>query len=257
MHISRRKVIVGVLLALVLVGGLIWLISVRSAVENMKIKTPIKGYGQQVKNLPDSYKNSIEAALHSMIEYNNTPSTSDTIGDATIRNGSTKQQEIVKGSSYSGSFIVDIPSIHQSYRVQYEYSSDPQVNTQSGYPVLVSCLPKEDLIYGDFTCKERYTSVDNKAAIKDPIVGKLPYASLSFRLTADVTSGKLKLFAELRIPESDLKGNETATNQVVSQYKNEVLSWIKSQSLNPDGYDITYSYLDNGRVRGLDSQNQL
>lgn len=254
---GRRKLIIIIVLTLLLFGGIIWLISARIATENMKTKTPIRGYSRLVKNLPDSYRNSIEAAVHSMIEYNNNRDVSDAVGDAVIRDSSATQQEIVKGSSYSGNFIIDIASIRQSYRVQYEYSDDPQANPQSGYPVLVSCLPKEDLIYGDFSCKERYVSTDNKSVLKDPIISKLPYANLSFRLSADVTTGTLKLYAELRIPESDLKGGEESTKQVISSYKEEVVNWIKSQGLDSEKYNITYSYLDKNRVRGPDSTDQL
>lgn len=238
------SIIVGV--GLLLLGAIVWIITAR--VHDAGDRTPIRGYDRLVKNLPESYKSAIEAALRDMIAYNGIDESQlDSVKDAITRKDSAAQEEELKDYRYTGRFIVDIESIGHSYQVQYEYSKRPEMNAQSGYPVLVGCLPKDQLIYGDFSCKERYTQTDE--IVKDPIVSRLPRNTLSYSLIADATGKELILRAELRIPEIDLQGGSASRRQTVALYKKEVTEWITSQGLDPAKYTIYYNYLDNGNKR--------
>lgn len=229
-----------------MIGVIVWIITAQ--VHNADDRTRIRDYDRLVKNLPDSYKAAIEGALRDMIAYNGIDASRlDSVQDATIREGTAEQEEALKDYRYTGRFIVDIESIGHSYLVQYEYSQRPEMNPQSGYPVLVSCLPEKQLIYGDFSCKERYTATDEK--VKDPIVSRLPRTTLSYRLIADATGKELILRVELRIPDIDLQGNQASRRKVVALYKKEVTDWITSQGLDPAKYTIYYNYLDNGNKR--------
>ena len=58
-----------------------------------------------------------------------------------------------KNGWYVGSFVVDIPNIQQSYKVEFNYSEDPDYAI-GGYAVLIYCLPEDKMVYPDFDCKE-------------------------------------------------------------------------------------------------------
>ena len=58
-----------------------------------------------------------------------------------------------KNGWYVGSFVVDIPNIQQSYKVEFSYSEDPDYAI-GGYAVLIYCLPDDKMVYPDFDCKE-------------------------------------------------------------------------------------------------------
>lgn len=250
---NRTKYALVIVISLLLLGAIIWFVSHNADNQEPDGQTPIREYDQQIKNLPANYKSGIEGALRDMIAYNNAESsTADRVSDAVIRDGSATQREAIKGDRYEGQFIVDIESLRQSYLVQYEYSRLPEKDAQSGYPVLVTCLPENKLIYGDFICRERYTTADEK--VRDPIVSKLPHATLSFRLSADATGEELILRAELRIPAMDLSGDARSRRQAVTLYKREVTNWMESEGFDPADYTITYNYLNDGRLRGTHTE---
>lgn len=222
-----------VLLAIALFA--IWKINLPSAyVDQVKIN----GYGESVKNLPGRYKDMMSAALYNMVEFNSSSSVDpSSIEDARIREGAVNQSEVTQGKQYTGSYIVDIESIKQSYFVQYGWSDEPDLNVQSGYTVMVRCLSLSELKWGDFKCKNLH---DGGSDTVDPIVSKLPHKTLSFELRADTTDDKLKLRAKLLIPEADLRSTPSAVESIVGQYKQMVLGWIRSQGLDPDGYSIEW-----------------
>lgn len=222
-----------VVLAVVLFA--IWKINSPSTyVDQVKIN----GYSDSVKNLPGRYKDLMSAALYNMVEFNSKDSVDPSaIDDAQIREGTVDQSEVTQGRQYTGSYIVDIESVRQSYFVQYGWSNKPDLNVQSGYTVMVSCLSPSELKWGDFKCKNLH---DGGADLVDPIVSKLPHKTLSFELKADTTGDKLKLHAKLLIPEVDLRSTPSVVESVVGQYKEMVLGWIRSQGLNPDTYSIEW-----------------
>lgn len=206
----------------------------------------ITNYDKKIKNLPDDRKQSIEAALSNTIKLNLPNGTAmPNIDDATIRDGSEQQTELVKNTRYKGSFIVDIASIKQSYRVQYAYSSDPNDSFAIGYPVNVTCLSINELKYGDFQCKS-VVSEESKGI--DPIISQLPHTTLSYNLRASTTSGSLILYADLDIASVDLKGDLASKQRAVALYKKEVTDWIAQQGLDPSKYTIKYNYDDNGNL---------
>ena len=247
MNPERRKLflitgsIIGIL---VIIGIIISVISINANKNQYGEAITIKGYDQKVKNLSKEYKDNISAALYDAVKFNSEGEVkASDIKDATIRDGSDKQGEIERASKYTGSFIVDIPSITQSYKIQYSYSSDPNDPILSGYPILVDCVPTEDVIYKDFKCKSILSGNTTK---EDPIISNLPKETLGYKLWADTTSGTLVLNANLRIPEIDLSGNENSRRDVVAHYKQTVIDWITSLGLDASKYTINYDYSDTG-----------
>ncbi|MFZ1301767.1 MAG: hypothetical protein WAQ27_04325 [Candidatus Microsaccharimonas sp.] len=205
----------------------------------------IIGYDENVKNLSKDYKFAISAALYDIVNFNSSTKVKPgDVKDATLRAGSAQQTEHTKNTQYSGSFIVDIESLKQSYKIQYSYSTKPNDPFVAGYPIYAGCLAEEDVIYKDFDCKS--VSRNEEAAKEDPIISFLPHKTLSYELKADTTGEKLVVYALLRIPEIDLSGDLASKQQMVALYKKEVTDWITEQGLNVSDYTIKYNYSDNG-----------
>ena len=241
-------IVVGIGAALLIAIGVIVSVLVYNANKNPYGESvSISGYDEKVKNLPEKYKDSITAALLDSINNNSEKEIkSSDVTDAAIRSGSDKQDEIRRGSDYTGSFIVDIPSLRQSYTVQYSYSADPDSPLNAGYPVLVDCVPEKDVIYDDFKCIG--TLSEENAEVQDPLVSYLPYSTLSYKVWADITSGDLEINADLRIPSVDLSGDEATRRMVVAHYKKSVTDWITSKDLDASRYTINYNYSDTGEL---------
>lgn len=115
----------------------------------------ITGYEEQVANLPDIEDDTISIQLNGTLELNGV---SKAITDATIREGS-YSQKLTDASKmiYLTNFIVDIPSIGQSYVVTNYYSPlSPEISGLTDYTTLVTCPDSSQLIYGDFNCIDRF-----------------------------------------------------------------------------------------------------
>lgn len=115
----------------------------------------IADYEEQVANLPDIEDDTISIQLNGTLELNGV---SKAITDATIREGS-YSQKLTDASKmiYLTNFIVDIPSISQSYVVTNYYSPlSPEISGLTDYTTLVTCPDSSQLIYGDFNCIDRF-----------------------------------------------------------------------------------------------------
>lgn len=120
----------------------------------VQYSSTIKGFDQTVKNLSDLEIKVIYNQFNYTLGLNGA---TKSVTDAEIRSGSYSQT--ISDSSkmiYYTTFIVDIPSLKQSYVVQDYYS--PLPIDQSGlydYNSLVLCPDESQLIYGSFDCMDR------------------------------------------------------------------------------------------------------
>ena len=243
--VSRKKaaiILISLLAGLALIVGVISMF-LKSDENQFGKYITIQNYSSKVKNTPDSVKEATESYLYTVVVMNIDSSTNASkINDAFIREGSEKQNYAM--NVYTGTYIVDMASIKQSYLVTYTYSSDE--TKLGGNPIVVSCLPKEDLIYGEFKCTDL---VSKQAAEDDGIIRYLPYENFSYKITPDATQGEnLVLVVTLDIPQSDLKGNAASRAEVVAMYKKEVTDWITSKGIDPKRYVIQYNYDDAGNL---------
>ena len=198
----------------------------------------IQNYDQMVKNLPSETHQSIEASLYNIVKQNSNTKVSS-VKDTYIRKDSAKQDEVSKGKQYSGSFIVDIESLKQSYRVAYAYSSTPNDGFMDGYPINIICLNPNELIYGEFDCKGTTTS---ETATSDPILKLVPHSTLNYKITPFLDLDRdrhITLTVTLLLTEADRSINEAAA---VEQYKAEALEWLNTQGLDLSRYTINYVY---------------
>ena len=197
----------------------------------------IQNYTSKVKNLPGDVRDATESYLYNVTKMNVNDSVNvSKISDAHIRDGSDTQEE--QSGVYTGSYIVDMESIKQSYGVSYTYSDDD--SKMGGNPIVIQCLPKEKLIYGEFKCTDL---VSEQSSTTDPLIRYLPYENFSFKISPDATQGDtLVLVTTLSIPESDLKGSQDSRLAVINAYKSQVEDWIRSKGADPNKYIITYNY---------------
>lgn len=244
-----RLLIVGIISFFLLVIGISVFFYINENKNQFGDHIPIKNYDQVVSNLPKLYKDSISSSLYDIVEHN-TPNKSESelssIKDAFIREDSANQEVLKQNIQYVGSFIVDIPSIKQSYQVQYTYSKNADDPILSGYPVLVSCLDTTKLIYGDFNCKNIHE--EDKT---DPIIGLMPYDSLDFSASADTSTGKLIINVDLHIPSIDLAGPIDTKREAVALYKKEFINWLKENGYDVANYTIHYNYSDDGEPASI------
>lgn len=119
----------------------------------------INALKEKASNLPDSRIELIEKYLFITIRDN--LSSLDDINisdlDAVIRDGSFEQtlEDSSKQITFT-TFIVDISSIKQSYRVNDYYSPFPSsVSGLFSRATLVLCPDASELIYGEFVCTDR------------------------------------------------------------------------------------------------------
>lgn len=198
----------------------------------------IRNYDQKIKNISPDYKDIITAVLFDTVRYNSSEAISkEDIGSATIREGSDSQMVSETRDQVSGSFVVDIEKVRQSYRVQYDYIASSHSSATTGYAVIVGCLDISELIYGDFNCK---TLLDEESKLTDPILALLPHSTLDYEVSVAYNeTGELKLQALIMITSADRK---QGIQNVLNQRKAEIEAWIRSNNLDPAHYTITYSY---------------
>ena len=119
--------------------------------------TSITNYDDIVKNLPNSEKSAIYQQISNTLKQNGI---TQQVNDATIRDNSYMQTiSDYERMIYKTTFIVDIPSIKQSYKVQDMYSPMPVEKTQLyDYTTQVICLDEAQLVFGNFNCQDRFTT---------------------------------------------------------------------------------------------------
>ncbi|MCL1929539.1 hypothetical protein FWF93_00055 [Candidatus Saccharibacteria bacterium] len=120
--------------------------------EGVRLKNvPITNYDQHVQNLPESERAALQNVLYDTIAMNYSKKSPVTIRDVVIRDDS--YQQTLEGDYYTTSFMLDIPSIQQSYRVSHSWSPTEELN-QTSYRYLILCPKSEELIYPNFKCTD-------------------------------------------------------------------------------------------------------
>lgn len=237
---KRIAIVTAVFIGIAIVAGvLITVISSESSENEYGTNyVNIKDLSQKVKNLPKEKRDSITTALYQVIALNSPDNTSIAlIDDAVIRADSTWQNSGDEKGQVKGGFIVDIASIKQSYWVTYTSSSTDGDGYEAGYPITITCLEKEQLIYGEFDCKD-VLSVENDGI--DPIINSLPYEDLNFRISGyQPEDGKLEITVQFFISELD-KNN--GTEKAITRYKNLVADWFRKNGFTIEDYAIKYVY---------------
>jgi hypothetical protein len=119
--------------------------------------------------LPNSELTLLQQALTYVLEDNN-DAKNVRPQDIAIRNGSYKQTK--NGDTYKTSFMVDIPSLKQSYRLEDTYSTNSDKN-KGDYRFMAYCPKRSELKYAYWKCKDRISD-ENRWPYHDEIMDLLP-----------------------------------------------------------------------------------
>ena len=111
----------------------------------------INNYDQVVSNLPRDRELAATRMLLYALHDNNQ---SAIPADINIRNGSYSQTLEQDTMTYMTTYIVDIPSIQQSYRITDQYSPVEQYNPVN-YATVVTCLDNSEQIYDFSNCTDQ------------------------------------------------------------------------------------------------------
>ena len=239
---QRRALIVVVIISVLIIVATLAYVSTRTKSNENKVS--IRGLND-ISNISTDRRDGIMASLYEIVRLNSVEGTNiPGIKDAALRKGSEKQSEVKSKVQYTGTFIVDIASLKQSYRITYSYTSDNHDVFSSGYPVMASCLNKDELVFGEFDCKN--PSYGAKSDTSDPLLSKLPFNSSFYSIdsTTDKIDGKTHLVVQVM-----MNHNSTSTKKAFLQYRDEALSWIKSQDVSVDNYVIEYRDIMNQTVK--------
>ena len=250
---SRKKIAIAVafilgLIALVIIIGLA--VTQRDTNQFGKF-IRIQNYGSVVENLSPAMRDAMESYLYTVVVMNVDSSIdASKINDAYIRENTDGQSYNPIETLYEGTFIIDIESIKQSYKADYQYlvdTNDSGSTVLGGNPVSITCLQENLLIYGTFNCKDL---ISEQRGEFDEIMQHLPYQNFSMKITPDTVKneGKLTLHVEMTIPVRDLTGPESSRREVVAMYKKQVTDWITEKGGTPSEYIIEYNYDDVGNL---------
>lgn len=248
-NVSRKKLIIALVIFAVIIGAIVIAAVIsRNTTPKNQFGTYIKiqNYDKKIKNLSGDIKDAIQSSLYNTVK-SNSPADFDAgkVSDAVIRDGSDTQKYDKESDVYSGSFIVDMASIKQSYLTQYSYSKSNTVDT-GGSPVVISCLDTKDLKYGAFKCTDL---VQSQSSPNDMLLQYLPYNSFTFNITPSLggSDGKtLTLLVDLSIPDSDMPADAAGRAAVVASYKSQVMDWVNAKGVDASKYTYVYNYNDNG-----------
>jgi len=157
LHQNAIGVIVFLVIQIIIV---ILLVTIISNINNNSFEAPstkIFNLTQKVNDLPTDSVEPIQVSLYDAVEINKGTLQSITDSDAEVRDGSVVNLYFEKQNVHYVSFIVDIPSISQSYQVFHEWSDEannPYIMLNMA--TMTMCLPQSMSIYEDFKCHDRF-----------------------------------------------------------------------------------------------------
>lgn len=113
-------------------------------------ETRIDNIGIVDKKLPQDQKDQLFSQLYGVLADNisdgEPPESGALVREGTVDYGYDENLKI-----YAGNFIVDVPAVEQSYKVQLSWSPEKNNPNLGGYPILITCAPKDLRIYASQT----------------------------------------------------------------------------------------------------------
>lgn len=227
--INKKRAFLVVFIFILLVG----LISVAYYYQQNSNKISIENIDKYFKKIPNSRKNDLYRALYTQLT--NDGVLSKYKSDATIRNNSISEIYYKDSKIYKNTFIIDIPSIKESFKINILWSNYSNVDL-GGNSLLFSCLEKSEIIYSSFNCKK---SLGLPEIIDDNIIQYLPYSVSNYSIVLKSNTGdKISLYIDIFLDLADTENNKTDAS--IAKYKLAAINWIKSKNLNPENYIINY-----------------
>lgn len=166
---------------------------------------------------------------------------------AIIRKDTAELDHNAEKNYYYGSFIVDIPKIEESYRIQISWSIGKNNNsTSADFPALVTCLKPDEVIYPNFACRDRFTADDeasDKFLKEYPLATKLP---IDIEYYTD-GHGAYVHYTITSSAQNNSDNNADGYAVLITDYTGgnyePALERIRNLGFNPDDYEIEYKDL--------------
>lgn len=211
-------------------------------------------YGPQIKidNFDEYYKDAPDynrditfnllyaSVLKSGLSEDNIPHSG-----AIIRSDSSTLDFIQAGKYYKGSFIVDIPDIQQSYKIQLSWAVGKDNDIiASNYPSYISCIDTEEMIYPDFGCPsflDEEETEEEEFYTKYPLATKLPIR-IEYYKDGHGEYIKYNIFTKIENTEKGETFSVLIEDYTGGNY-NAALDRIRNLGFNPDDYKIDYKDL--------------
>ena len=195
----------------------------------------IDNFSDYFGDAPRDDRDKVFAALYDIVESN---ADANSLKDmpasgAMIRDGSAENIYNKEENLHVGNFIVDMESIGQSYSGHFEWSSDVENIYFSGYVMLYVCLDRNDLIYGDFECRDIFSS---DVTTKFPVTQNLPY-TVEYYSDNYTNYTKYELFYDVNVEMTEL--TIRIVDYTGGNYQN-ALEKIKSFGYDMDDFKIEY-----------------
>ena len=193
----------------------------------------IDNFSEYYSDAPSSTKDSVLASLFVIVDNNMVEDWDTQDFSAKIRDGSAESNYDKNKDIHSGKFIVDVEAVKQSYAGYFEWSKNENNVNLSGYRVLFTCLDEDELVYGDFGCKDMFSDM---VTTTFPVIKKLPikveyYSDDSSKYTYYYIGYELKDDESLIIKITDYTGGN---------YEN-ALEKLKAEEIDLEKYTIEYS----------------
>lgn len=196
----------------------------------------IANFKDHVTNLPSTERDNIEQALYDVVKLNNGGINEASINDATIREGSYEQS--FDNDIYSTVFIIDLPTLRQSYQITNFYSSSVQLTS---YTMLATCLDENQLIYGDFECVDKILL--EQGGKGGGLMRFLPFIVPHYTVEMGYyEKGRLTpLDIEIRIWKVEIEESDKEADVLVDYYKQEINDWIVDSGFDVANYKFNYT----------------
>lgn len=224
-------IVLGVIATLIILIILICVTIFRSFHDNpYGSQIVISNIDEYYKDFDVNEKDLIYHYLYNIVSLNVSEGASIPNNGAVIRNGSANKEHNAVEGIETGSFIVDIESLKQSYGVQFTWVVEETSNYDNGYPVIVRCLSQEEQIYDFDNCVNMFEDDSEKYPItKDlPIVEQ--YYTSDYSVFVDYIMMYEIVDNKLTIIIRDNSGDSY-------EY---ALAKIRELGYNPDEYNIKY-----------------
>jgi hypothetical protein len=243
---NKQKILVifaVVAIVLLIVVAAISLLSKDQAEEEIDTrgKVDISNITEYTEDKPQNtyWLNSVEEELLRLVRVNSGQPNlkASDITDAAVRKDSFNQTYNGTTDINAVDFIVDVPSMKQSYRAHYEWASKTlnEANSDPNRGMnMLKCPMSNQLKYGEFKCTDAVTT-ETGWPYYDDILEYMPYYSDSYYIYAGRATGS-KPVVLVHI------GAVATDTSLTKQYTDEALNQIKAWSKNPTDYDIKYEY---------------
>ena len=185
--------------------------------------------------LNDSQKSAVEGVLYNIAALNNLgniPNYRAKIRDGSVYNAYIKDLDI-----YLLNFIVDLEELGQSYRIVYRWTDHyPNKNAPADEPVVAFCLRSEELIYGNFDCKDDYNEYGEDFIVYSLLKNKNFDGNFFISLFGDVSNGGTLE----KIYISPIVNNE----ETRAEAENTLREWLANLGFDLDNFNYEFSDYD-------------